>query len=212
MLNPYLAECPLIAILRGVTPDNCLDVAGVILQAGFTTLEVPLNSPDPLTSIRLLSERYGEQALIGAGTVTHLEQVADVAKAGGSLIFSPNSDISVIKAAKSLGLVSIPGCATPSEAFAALAAGADLLKLFPAEMLPPQVVKAFAAVLPKPTHMLAVGGIDVNNMAAYLNAGCLGFGLGSALFKPGKSIGEVKTSAENLMQAFSKAKGECDER
>ncbi|MFT4927601.1 MAG: 2-dehydro-3-deoxyphosphogalactonate aldolase [Phenylobacterium sp.] len=213
MLNPYLTECPLIAILRGITPDNCLAVAEVILAAGFTTLEVPLNSPDPLRSIQLLNERYGQQALIGAGTVTQLEQVAQVQEAGGALIFSPNCNIDIIKASKALGLVSIPGCATPSEAFAALDAGADVLKLFPAEMLPPKVIKAFMAVLPKHTPMLAVGGIDSSNMAAYLSAGCVGFGLGGALFTPSKSIEEINTSARALIQAYTLAiKGEQSTR
>ncbi len=207
MLNSYLAQTPLIAILRGVTPDTCLDVAGVIVEAGFTTIEVPLNSPDPLASIALLAERYGGRALIGAGTVITVQQVADVQAAGGALIFSPNCDVAVIKATKAAGMVSIPGCATASEAFAGLAAGADLLKLFPGEMLTPAVVKALMAVLPVQTPTLVVGGVNNDNIAAYLQAGCTGFGFGGALFKPDKTLNGVKLDALQLLSTFNQLKG-----
>lgn len=210
MLNSYLDRCPLIAILRGIEPRQCIRVADVLLEAGFTTLEVPLNSPDALPSIQLLKDHFGHSALIGAGTVTKTEQVMAVYQAGARLIFSPNCDIDIIKTTKTLDMVSIPGCATPTEAFAAVHAGADLLKLFPAQLLTPAVVKGMAEVLPS-IPLLAVGGINTDNMKDYIDAGCSGFGLGGSLFKPGKSIASIKTDANRLMQAFIAAKEvECE--
>jgi 2-dehydro-3-deoxyphosphogalactonate aldolase len=202
---------PLIAILRGVKPDNCVGVTEVLVSTGYRCIEVPLNSPEPLESIKLLAQNYGEQALIGAGTVTQVEQVQQVHDAGGKLIFSPNCDIAVIKATKALNMVSIPGCATPSEAFAAIAAGADWLKLFPAQLLTPPVVKSFTDVLPSTTPLLAVGGIDETNMAAYLNAGCSGFGLGGALYKPDMNLEQIQTNAQNLLQAYLQQKGQTND-
>ncbi|MCJ8273838.1 MAG: 2-dehydro-3-deoxy-6-phosphogalactonate aldolase [Psychrosphaera sp.] len=210
MLNSYLDRCPLVAILRGIEPRQCIRVADVLLEAGFTTLEVPLNSPDALPSIRLLKDHFGHSALIGAGTVIRVEQVMAVYQAGARLVFSPNCDIDIIKTAKTLDMVSIPGCATPTEAFAAIDAGADLLKLFPAQLLTPNVVKSMVEVLPS-IGLLGVGGISADNMKDYLDAGCTGFGLGGALFKPGKSIANIKTDANRLMQAFLAAKEvECE--
>lgn len=205
MLNPHLAKCPLVAILRGVEPTNCIAVAQVLLDAGFTTIEVPLNSPDPLKSIALLSERFGDKALIGAGTVTSVEQVLAVYEAGAQMIFSPNCDLEVIKTSKSLGLVSIPGCITPSEVFAALKAGADLVKLFPAGLIQPPLVKAMKEVLPE-CHLLAVGGITSSNMADYIHAGCLGAGLGGSLYKPGRSLEQISIDAKALIEAYHDAR------
>lgn len=206
MLNSHLARCPLIAILRGIEPQNCIQVGNVLLEAGFTTIEVPLNSPEPLMSIKLLSEHFGKNALIGAGTVTKVDQVLAVYQAGGSMIFSPNCNVDVIKTSKTLDMVSIPGVATPTEAFAALEAGADLLKLFPAQLLTPAIVKGLVEVLPSSTKMLGVGGINSDNMRAYLDAGCFGFGLGGSLYKPGKSITRIEADAKALLQAFITAK------
>jgi 2-dehydro-3-deoxyphosphogalactonate aldolase len=192
----------LIAILRGLTPDQCLSVTEVLINAGYRSIEVPLNSPNALESIALMSRHFQGQAVFGAGTVTSTAQVADVAAAGGQLIVSPNTNIEVIQASKKAGLISVPGCATPSEAFAALAAGADLLKLFPADAIPVAAVKAWRTVLPKNSRLLAVGGINQQNMAAYLQAGCCGFGLGSNLYQPSFSLDEIQHRAELLMAAF----------
>lgn len=199
-------RCPLIAILRGLKPEEALDVGAVLVEAGFTLIEVPLNSPKPLESIARLSKAFGEQAVIGAGTVMKPDEVRDIREAGGRLIVMPHSDPVVIRAAKAAGLWCGPGVATPTEAFAALAAGADGLKLFPAEALPPVVVKAWRAVLPKAVKLLPVGGIEAGNMAAYLSAGADGFGLGSALFKPGKSLGDLKRDAQAIINAFKSAR------
>jgi 2-dehydro-3-deoxyphosphogalactonate aldolase len=203
MLNPYLAKCPLVAILRGIEPNQCIDVAATLLDVGFTTIEVPLNSPEALDSIAILSQHFGEQALIGAGTVTTVEEVLAVEKAGAKMVFSPNCDGRVIKITKSLKLVSIPGCATPTEAFIALQAGADLLKIFPAQLITPSLVKAMVDVLPD-SHLLAVGGINSSNIKAYLDAGCLGVGLGGSLYKPGKSLNDVAKDAQSMMDAYVK--------
>jgi 2-dehydro-3-deoxyphosphogalactonate aldolase len=193
---------PLIAILRGLTPDHCLKVTEILLQAGYNMIEVPLNSPDALQSIALMTQQFKGQALFGAGTVTEVRQVADVVAAGGQFVVSPDTNVEVIKASKAAQLLSVPGCATPTEAFSALSAGADLLKLFPANAIPVGAVKAFATVLPKGTRMLAVGGIEEHNMAAYLQAGCCGFGLGSNLYQPTFSLTELQQRAERLMAHF----------
>ncbi|OYW34644.1 MAG: 2-dehydro-3-deoxy-6-phosphogalactonate aldolase [Rhizobiales bacterium 12-66-7] len=195
-----LARCPLVAILRGLKPDAALDVGTALVEAGIAIIEVPLNSPDPLTSIALLAERFGADTLIGAGTVMSPADVGEVAQAGGRLIVMPHSDGAVIHAAKAAGLVCTPGVATPTEAFAALRAGADALKLFPAEGLPPQVLKAWRAVMVGAT-LLPVGGIDVTNMAAHRAAGADGFGLGSALYKPGKPVEAIAHDAAALVAA-----------
>lgn len=196
-----LDRCPLVAILRGVGPDEALEVGAALVDAGFTLIEVPLNSPDPLVSIARLAETYGDSALVGAGTVLDTDGVAAVAEAGGRMIVSPNTDTSVIAETTRRGLVSLPGFATPSEAFAALDAGADALKLFPAEGLPPAVLKAMRAVLPPDVPVLPVGGIGVDNMAAYRAAGASGFGLGSSLYKPGKTAPEVGRDAAAMVAA-----------
>lgn len=196
MLEPYLKDLPLIAILRGVTPDEIVAVGRALYDAGFRVIEIPLNSPQPYESIRRLTAELGESCLIGAGTVLTEAQVAEVAAAGGRLIVSPNANLAVIRASKAAGLVSAPGVATPSEGFAALDAGADSLKLFPAEQLGPAVVKAWRAVFPKELALLPVGGITPDNMGPYVAAGANGFGLGSALYKPGLSAAQVGANAQ----------------
>lgn len=196
MLEPYLKDLPLIAILRGVTPDEIVAVGRALYDAGFRVIEIPLNSPQPYESIRRLTAELGESCLIGAGTVLTEAQVAEVDAAGGRLIVSPNANLAVIRASKAAGLVSAPGVATPSEGFAALDAGADSLKLFPAEQLGPAVVKAWRAVFPKELALLPVGGITPDNMGPYVAAGANGFGLGSALYKPGLSAAQVGANAQ----------------
>ncbi|HEY2112711.1 MAG TPA: 2-dehydro-3-deoxy-6-phosphogalactonate aldolase, partial [Dongiaceae bacterium] len=183
MLRRLLQELPLIAILRGIRPDEMPAAADALMAAGFRILEVPLNSPRPLESIRYLSGREG--LLSGAGTVLTTAEVDSVAAAGGRLVVSPNADAEVIAAAKRHGLTTLPGVATPTEAFAALKAGADGLKMFPAELLPPKALKAWRAALPAGALLLPVGGITPESLADYLAAGADGFGLGSALYKPG---------------------------
>lgn len=201
-LQPYLDRLPLIAILRGVTPDEILPVAGELVGAGVSIIEVPLNSPDAVESIRRLAAEHGDRVLIGAGTVTRPDQVDDVAKAGGRIIVMPHADLEIIRTAKAAGLVCAPGIATPTEGFAALAAGADALKLFPAELLPPTVLKAMRSVFPKDTRFLPVGGITPQTMASYRAAGAAGFGLGSALYKPGMGAAEVGANARAFVRAW----------
>lgn len=196
MLDTYLKDLPLIAILRGVTPDEIVPVGRALYDAGFRVIEIPLNSPQPFESIRRLTAELGESCLIGAGTVLTEAQVAEVDAAGGRLIVSPNANLAVIRASKAAGLVSAPGVATPSEGFAALDAGADSLKLFPAEQLGPAVVKAWRAVFPKELALLPVGGITPDNMGPYVAAGANGFGLGSALYKPGLTAAQVSANAQ----------------
>ena len=195
-LNAWLAACPLVAILRGVKPDEVVDVGGALFGSGIRIIEVPLNSPDPFASIALLSGRFGDSALIGAGTVTEVAQVERIADAGGRLVVMPHSDRAIVEAAKARGLIALPGFATPTEAFAMIDAGADGLKLFPAEGNPPAVLRAMRAVLPKSVPVLPVGSITPDNMAAYRQAGAAGFGLGSALYRPGATPGDVGEAAK----------------
>jgi 2-dehydro-3-deoxyphosphogalactonate aldolase len=201
-LRRYLGECPLVAIIRGVTPDEVDGIGDALVEAGFRIIEVPLNSPDPLRSIERLARRFGDSALVGAGTVLQPEQVTSVAQAGGRIIVSPNTQASVIAATAAAGLLSAPGYFTPSEAFAALAAGAHALKLFPAEAASPAVVKAQRAVLPKDVPLIVVGGITPEKMAAYFDAGANGFGLGGAVYKPGQSATEVAEQARAFTAAL----------
>ncbi len=205
MLTPYLSDCPLVAILRGVTPDEAVPVAATLLDAGFCIIEVPLNSPQPFESIEKISAEFGDSALIGAGTVTTPEEVEQVHKAGGKLIFSPNCNLDVIKKTKQLDMVSMPGCCTPSEAFVALQGGADAIKFFPADIVTPSAVKAIRAVLP-PIPLLAVGGINNSNMLDYLQAGINGFGIGSSLYKANKPLADIQLSAEQIIDAFKIAR------
>lgn len=197
------AALPLVAILRGVRPDEAESIGAALIAEGFRLIEVPLNSPDPFTSIARLQARFGAQATIGAGTVTRLEEVERLAATGARLCISPHFDADVVRAAKAAGLVALPGVATPSEAFAALAAGADALKLFPAEAMPPAVVKAWRAVIPKSVALLPVGGVTPANMGAWRAAGASGFGLGSALYKPGMSAAEVGATARDFATAWA---------
>ncbi len=192
---------PLVAILRGLTPAEAAAVGDAIVEPGFRLLEVPLNSPQPLASIALMRTRF-PQALVGAGTVLEAQQVREVQAAGGELIVSPNFHPDVVREAARLGLVCLPGVMTPTEAFGALAAGATGLKLFPAELASPAVVKALLAVLPSGTPLLPVGGITPDNMAAWRAAGAAGFGIGSALYKPGKPAGAVREDALRFVAAW----------
>lgn len=195
------AACPLVAVLRGLTPDEAAPIGDALVEAGFTLLEVPLNSPDPLASIAAMAKRYAGRAIVGAGTVLSPQDVAAVANAGGALIVSPNTDPAVIRASVERGLISLPGYFTPSEAFAALHAGAHGLKLFPAEGAAPAFLKAQRAVLPKTTKVLAVGGITPDTMPQWHAAGADGFGLGSNLYRAGKSAADVARDAAAFVQA-----------
>ena len=197
----HFQTLPLVAILRGLTPDEAPAIGEALTQSGFGLIEVPLNSPNALDSIAHLSGAFA-QALVGAGTVLTPEQVRDVHAAGGQLIVSPNFDANVVREAVGLGMVCLPGIATPSEAFAALQAGAHGLKLFPAELASPAVVKAMLAVLPAGTLLVPVGGISPQNMGPWLAAGAHGFGLGSALYKPGKSAAAVRQDAAAFVAAY----------
>jgi 2-dehydro-3-deoxyphosphogalactonate aldolase len=195
-------RCPLIAILRGVRPEEVVGIGETLVDAGFSLIEVPLNSPDPLDSVARLSTALAGRAVIGAGTVLREEDVAAVQAAGGTMIVSPNTNIAVIEATASAGLVSLPGISTPSEAFAALDAGATALKLFPAEGSSPAVLKAMRAVLPSNVRVLPVGGITPENLAPWRNAGAAGFGLGSALYVPGLTADEVGIRARKFIAAL----------
>lgn len=204
-LAPWLDACPLIAILRGIRPEEAVPIGGALLDAGFTILEVPLNSPAPFESIRRLHETYGERALVGAGTVMTEDDVAATARAGGRLMVTPHADPALVLAARSRGLIACPGFFTPSEAFGLLAAGADALKLFPAEGASPAMLKAMLAVLPKGTPVLPVGGIGAANMAEWRKAGAAGFGIGSSLYRPGDAPEAVGAKARALVAAASGA-------
>jgi len=206
-LQVALAKLPLVAILRGVTPAEAADVAEALLEEDFEFIEIPLNSPEPLKSIAAVRRMAPPRAYVGAGTVLTPAQVEAVAGAGGDLIVTPNTNPEVIARAKSLGLVAMPGAATPSEAFAALAAGADAVKAFPAEMIAPAVVKAWAAVLPKGTAILPVGGVTPDAMEPYVKAGAAGFGLGSALYRPGDAPSQVRDKAAAFRRAWAALRG-----
>jgi len=199
--NAHMDRLPLVAILRGLKPEEALDMGHAIVNAGFHILEVPLNSPDPLRSIQILAEAF-PNALVGAGTVTTAQQVRDIKAVGGQLIISPHLDDNVVCEAVNLGLISLPGVATPSEAFKAIALGAHGLKLFPAEMISPAVVKSMRAVLPGHVRLVPVGGIGTHNMADYRKSGASGFGIGSALYAPGKSAQAVGESAAAFVKAW----------
>lgn len=196
------AALPLIAILRGVRPDQVESIGDTLVEAGFTLIEVPLNSPDPFESIARLVRRCGNRVLVGAGTVLSTDDVARLADVGGRMVISPNTNTAVIGASVSASMVALPGYFTPSEAFAAIDAGASALKLFPAEAASPGVLKAQRAVLPKDIPVLAVGGITPAGMAPWRAAGAGGFGLGSALYKPGMTAADVGRAAQEFVAAW----------
>ena len=206
LFRDHLDRCPLVAILRGVKPDEVLAIGEALVEAGIEIIEVPLNSPDPLDSIAALAKHFGERVLIGAGTVLTVEQVGQVARAGGRIIVSPSTDYDVIAATAAEGLVSAPGYFTPSEAFLALKAGATALKLFPAEAATPALVRAQRAVLPKDVPLLIVGGVKPDAVGQWFEAGANGFGLGSALYKPGQSAAQVGQQARDFVAAVKEAK------
>jgi 2-dehydro-3-deoxyphosphogalactonate aldolase len=205
-LLSYLAPLPLIAVLRGISPEEIPAIGAALADNGFRILEVPMNSPEPLESIALLAKSFGERCLTGAGTVIKVADVTGVAQAGGRLIVMPHADVAIIREAKRLGLSCVPGVSTLTEAFAALDAGADGLKMFPAELLSPAVLKAWRAVLPSDALVFAVGGIRPDNMAPYWEAGADGFGTGSNLYKPGASVRDVHRAAEAYASGFAMLK------
>jgi 2-dehydro-3-deoxyphosphogalactonate aldolase len=200
-LREALTQGPIVAILRGVQPDEIVAIGDALVEAGITVIEVPLNSPHPFDSIVRLAARHGGRTLVGAGTVLDPADVVLVKDAGGDLVVAPNFDADIVRAAKAAGLASMPGVMTPSEGFAALKAGADALKLFPAEVIPPTVFKAWRAVFPAETLLLAVGGVGVDNIRSYADAGASGYGVGSALYKPGLPAPEIGKRARALVAA-----------
>lgn len=200
--SAWLERWPLVAILRGIRPAEALDVGAALVETGFAIIEVPLNSPEPYASIVRLSKRFGDDVLVGAGTVTDWEQVPKVADAGGRIIVMPHADERIVEAARRRNLHVIPGFGTATEAFRMIEAGADAIKLFPAEANPPKVLKALRAVLPKSIPVLPVGGITPANMKEYWEAGASGFGLGSALYKAGDGAAKVAQAAAEFRFAF----------
>lgn len=202
MIQRYLDRLPLVAILRGVTPEEIVPIGRALVDAGFAIIEVPLNSPRPLESIQLLAENTSSDILVGAGTVMSARHVRDVVDAGGRLIVMPHGDPLVVRAAKDAGMICTPGIATPTEGFAALANGADALKLFPAEQISPAVLRAMRSVFPAATRFLPVGGITPDSMAPYVAAGAAGFGLGSALYKRGDTSETVAANARAFVDAW----------
>jgi 2-dehydro-3-deoxyphosphogalactonate aldolase len=200
-LRAALSYCPIVAILRGVKPDEIDAIGDALIEAGVTVIEVPLNSPKPFESIKRLADRHAHHALVGAGTVLEVADVARVKDAGGQLVVAPNFDADVVRAAKAANLTALPGVMTPSEGFAALKAGADGLKLFPAEIIPPAVFKAWRAVFPANCLLLAVGGVGVDNIKTYAAAGASGYGIGSSLYKPGRAAAEIGPLAAALVSA-----------
>jgi 2-dehydro-3-deoxyphosphogalactonate aldolase len=206
-LDAAFGACPLIAILRGITPIDAADHGRALYEAGFRILEVPLNSPQPFDSIAAIRHALPADAVVGAGTVLHPKYVDDVKAAGGELIVMPHSDGEVVRAAKALGLACAPGVATPNEAFLALKNGADVLKMFPAEQLGAHVVKAWRAVIAAQVPLVPVGGVTPDNMGPFLTAGANGFGLGSALYKPGQSAAATSSHAKAFINALAVARG-----
>lgn len=201
-----LAEVPIVAILRGLEPERAVEVGEALWAAGIRIIEVPLNSPYPLRSISALAEAFEGRAVIGAGTVLSTEDVRAVSSAGGQLIVSPNTDGRVIAESKRLGLVSMPGFFTPTEAFQALEAGADLLKLFPGDAIRPKIVGALRAVLPPDKGIVVTGGVDRENIVAFFEAGAKAVAIGSAIFKPGKPIDDIALGARTLIAAWRAGK------
>ena len=200
----------IVAILRGITPDFVLEVAECLVQCGIKTIEVPLNSPQALQSIQLLHDRFAAEAVIGAGTVLSARQVDEVAQAGATLVLSPDMNVEVIERTRALGLTSIPGVATPTEAFRALEAGASALKLFPADVLGVASLKAWRSVLPADVRIFAVGGIEAGNAASFLAAGAVGVGVGGWLYRPGYTVDQVRESATQLVRSLARVSSRVD--
>ena len=197
-----MSDRELIAILRGIKPSEAVDVASALIDAGFSRIEVPLNSPDPISSIAKMVDAFGQDALIGAGTVLNVEQAEAVAATGAKLIVSPNTNTAVIERTRELGMLSYPGVMTPTECFAAIDAGATGLKLFPADLVGVAGVKAFKAVLPSEMKLYAVGGVANDNLGQWRTAGVTGFGIGSSLYKAGRTVDEVHTIAKGIVAAY----------
>ena len=200
-VRAWLERCPLVAILRGVQPAEAESICSALEQAGVCIVEVPLNSPRPFESIAKLSRSFGDRMLIGAGTLTLSSQVEEVASAGGRLVVTPHANTAIVRAAKHAGLFAIPGFFNPTEAFALLEAGADAIKLFPAEVLGPPMIKALRAVLPESVIIIPVGGVDVHHIASWMTAGARGLGVGSSVYKPGDDAQAVETKARALVAA-----------
>lgn len=200
-LKSLLERCPLIAILRGVQPAEVESIGAALEEAGVSIIEVPLNSPQPLESISILARRFGDRILVGAGTLTRPSQVAEVAGAGGRLIVTPHADTAIVRAAKAAGLIAVPGFFNPTEAFALLDSGADAIKLFPAEVLGPPMLKALRAVLPADAIVMPVGGVGPREIATWTAAGAGGFGVGSSIYRPGDNARTVAAKAEALVAA-----------
>lgn len=201
-VKAWLARCPLVAILRGVQPAEAESICSALERAGISMVEVPFNSPRPLESISILSRSYGSRMLIGAGTLTSPSEVDQVAAAGGRLIVTPHADTAIVRAAKQAGLLAVPGFFNPTEAFALLDAGADAIKLFPAEVLGPAMLRALRAVLPKSAMVIPVGGVGVDQVAPWMAAGAAGLGVGSSIYKPGDDAQVVEAKASALMAAL----------
>jgi len=204
--NRFLKSLPLIAILRGIQPEECIDIGSELFEIGFRIIEIPLNSPDAFKSIEKLVLKLEDKALIGAGTITNIKQLQLLSDAGGKLAVMPHTDLKLIRKAKMLNFICFPGVASPSEAFAALNTGADGLKVFPAEMITPKVLKSWKAILPEKTMLFPVGGIMPESMESYLLAGATGFGLGSALYRPGQSVLDVGLMGKNFIKNWKKLK------
>lgn len=206
-----LSHLPIFAVLRGIKPEEAVGVGEILIEAGFRMLEVTMNSPDPLKSIEALVDAFADDALIGAGTVRTTEEVNQVIDLGAKLIVSPHMNVDVIRETKRLEGVSVPGCLTPTECFVALEAGADAMKIFPAEILSPPVIKAMRAVLPPESKVFVVGGVNAGNMDQYLAVGANGFGIGSALFKPGKSMDQMRADAAAQAGVFKAAREKANQ-
>lgn len=204
LFDRHFTQCPLVAIIRGVTPDEAAAIARALFDGGVRIVEVPLNSPEPFSSIERIAAELGEEALVGAGTVLDAADVPRVRDSGGRLIVSPNTNVEVIAATVEAGMVSSPGFFTPSEAFAAIDAGAHALKLFPAEAASPKVVNSMRAVLPKEIPLLVVGGVTPQSVAGWMEAGADGFGLGGGLYKPGQSAEETLAKARAYVEALER--------
>lgn len=199
----FLAQCPIIAILRGITPNNCIDIAEILYQSGVKIIEVPLNSPDPFSSIKRLKMHFQDNAIIGAGTVLQTDDVIKVKEANGEIIIAPNLDLEVGNQAKQLDMLWLPGVITPTEGFLALKCGADGLKLFPSEMITPQVLKAWKSVFPLETKLFPVGGVDAHNAEVFLQNGATGLGIGGTIFKIGYSSETVRIKITEIIRTLS---------